>query len=522
MKKSRVHHVIHVWTTSLFWWISEFTRILKWKGILGSILCFLGPALQVNSILIVLSYSSWLSSNEVRSYFGMSLVPRESPALMFFVASVVLILLLTAGFMQWLGYTLLLKSRFFVERSLVRLLLAFFENNYYIPSLKFKSFSNHSRKLLQVLRSEVRIAGRVSLSLHLALSDMFLVIISSASLIWISPFLSFLISPVLTISAIYIARTGRMAAQTSVCYTDIAPLVSSEFRNNLGYRNSSSLVDTHPFSSSLDLFFRMLNAKTDSGLISDTCLAVLVFFILCLLGPGGPAAQTGWQMLVGYLIALRFFQTYTRKLITKLSVWNRFYPRMIKLKTYLENISQSPAVPNATFYEINLLSTRGSHHMIRLERGVILPVFLSFSLSPTTLFGLAKSLMWNKSSTYSFLLNAVLVEDTIENAFQRARLLDKWIIVIPPKFHGQYNDYVDLEPCNDFMFVFVYSDIKDFDFLNSRFLVLLKSPDSFGSGVVCYEFSKSLLSLPKASKPVNLNTVNLSDAVDEDWDAEDE
>ena len=157
-----------------------------------------------------------------------------------------------------------------------------------------------------------------------------------------------------------------------------------------------------------------------------------------------------------------------------------------------------------------------------LERGVILPVFLSFSLTPTTLFGLAKSLMWNKSSTYSFLLNAVLVEDTIENAFHRARLLDKWIIVIPSKFHRQYNDYAGLEPFNDFMLIFAYSDIKDFDFLNSRFLILLKSPDSFGSGVVCYEFSKSLLSLPKASKTVNLNTVNLGNAADEDWDTEDD
>ena len=175
------------WSSTVGWWIAESIRILAWRGIVGAGLGLAGPVLQFAALLLVLGYASWLATNEPHTYFGVQWIPRESQRLLVLVAVATATMLIIAAGVRWFGAIIMLKSRLRIEKAVGERVVELAEIDFFLSGQGDESGLLRTGDVLRLARRDGRAAGRVVVSLYMAMPAVVLSLAAIVALMWIAP-----------------------------------------------------------------------------------------------------------------------------------------------------------------------------------------------------------------------------------------------------------------------------------------------------------------------------------------------
>ena len=310
---------------------------------LAGILCELG------SIFIAVHFARLVENGAPLNIWGHAFIPRESVTLLVFVGLALGLALLAGAALIYSGKSMGCRlSRKYEEFCIRRV--------YNLVQNRELTGQNHvfrtQNELLKQVSLYSRQCGRYFLAM-LELPTPLLYFLISLIAMLIIDLLGFgLIVSLLSISLILLYNINQKAAECFKEYEDKSPKASSEKRRLLKrimYMSTSSdhvakwldwMLLSGAKSKSLDAYEGYLVSTQTSVFLHGIIFAVMISFMLIFLGFRIIIQGHNWGLLLVFLIALRFFLSSLRQLITISNTLSRFSPQLIK---YFEFIAQSPA-----------------------------------------------------------------------------------------------------------------------------------------------------------------------------------
>lgn len=310
----------------------------------------LATVLEINALALVIYYGGLLSKGDTFEYLNYSYVVRDSFVPLIFVAICTFVLLIGSALLTWYSRltTLRLRKKYelFCSRRVLQLISG---GELFFPDSNSKFHSDGV--VIRVARMDSRYCGRIMVALLTSLSPLVIALIACVGLFIIDSFLSSIIVVLLGISAFVMGKIGVAGANASVEIERNQKLTSRAFKRIIQYIKSSStdrtledgwldeqLYTTKPVKSYYRFYENRLRVTEHSQLTSNILLAVGILVITIVLGYQAIASSTGWETLVIYLLALRYALVNVKRIFTKITNINRFYPQ---LRRYLDFINSS-------------------------------------------------------------------------------------------------------------------------------------------------------------------------------------
>lgn len=445
------------WSATVAWLVVESTRILVWRGVVGSMLALIGPVLQISAVVMILAYASWLASGESRMILGTEWVPRESSGALLTVVSVTSAMLVVAAIARWIGAVLMLRSRLRMERVFGESLADRAATEFSIPGIGQESGLLRPGDVIRVARRDGRAAGRVVVSLHMAVPALVLAVAAIVALLWIAPFLTLLLLPVFVLSSWMLAVIGRRGAAASRRLEEATPVATAAIKEALRHPNPSRVFDEDAVRASGEAYLGRLRGTPDSHFVSDLSLAVLVTIILAVLGPGDEA---GWERLVAFLVGLRILQSNLRQLSGRLAGLNRFYPQLHRLRRAMATTDRSKGAATSgdvgTPVSWRIVARDGGGVETRLEPGRRLAVVLPVAWSPLAIGAIARGLTTGPGRARRMLDSTTVADEDLASTIADARRMGRWIVVVPASRLDAEAGPAALPEASDLAFVVVH------------------------------------------------------------------
>lgn len=419
---------LRLWSATLRWWIVEATKILVWRGVVGTTLLLVGQLLQVGAVVMAIAYASWLVVNEPRTFVGVELVPRDSPGLLVGVTLSIAAILLIAATAKWLGAILMLKCRLWIERAIGERVVTTAVEEFRLPGGASRYGMLQSGEVLRLASRDGRAAGRVVRSIHLAVPALVLAIGAMGALFWISTPLTLALLPAFGVSSLALGNISRRAARASMRYEEAAPRAKSAIKHGLEGNDPASVFRGGDFEIAAQAYLSRLRGIPDSHFVTDILLAVLFALILAVLGPGGADGDRGWERIVAYLVGLRVLQANLRQVGGQLAGINRFYPQLRRLQKAL---MPTPARDTKKIERWPIHARGGAGSRIELSRGSRLAVVVPVAWSPLVAGALARGLATSPARARRMLRSMTVATEDLEATVSKARSTGRWIVVVP-------------------------------------------------------------------------------------------
>lgn len=341
-------------------------------------------ALQVNAIALAIWYARALQDGQVITVLGRTYDLRQSLAALVGVGAVASLSLLLSGWLYYLSRTMTLRlSRRYEEFCTRRLLEAFGSRSHVPDSADLPPLTDAT--LMRIARNDVRYCGICLRHVAGLLAPALTAVVAAAVMFSVNVVMSLAILAALGVSLRFMIRANRLGAEHTEALEKKSRPAFEHFRRVLRWQRQTALRkwDGERLQQWLfgdpqvrawqNAYEGRLRVVAASELISTVFFAAAVLLMFLVLGWGILSGRHGWDLLIIYLLALRYAVTNLKTVATRVTSLNRFYHKVRRYRQTLRLLS-TPEPPSAARSESFLVrcerpSLEGSHREWRLSDG---------------------------------------------------------------------------------------------------------------------------------------------------------
>lgn len=342
-------NTFHQYRAVFRWLIVDSVLRFKRESFLILITGFLGISFQILTIGVVLYYAKAMEKGASIDLIFYEFDVRNSIVFLFVCGAVILFFLLLAAWLTFFSKTKSLTFRRKYEEFCSKRIFILFGSSFKIWA-PFEQDFNNDKIISKLARKDARFCGRALWMLMDLVIPFVTFLVSIGALLYINPFLTFLIFILIGISAVFLYRVSTTAAQNTSLMERFSKPANREYLQVIMRQKTiavlspedESWLENNFFSSGapkkfLDAYIGRLKTLEYSRLISNILFAAAVFMILLILGEKTIFERQGWEKLIVYLVALRYMITNVRQINTKITSINRFYPQLKRYFQFLES-----------------------------------------------------------------------------------------------------------------------------------------------------------------------------------------
>lgn len=358
-----------------------------------------GVSFQILTIGVVLYYAKAMEKGTLINVLFYEFNVRTSVVFLLVCGLVILFSLLLAAWLTYFSRTKSLALRRKYEEFCSKRIFILFGSSFktWIP---FEQDFNSDKVISKLARRDARFCGRALWMVMDFVTPFIIFLVSIGALVYINPFLTFLIFVLIGISAVFLYKVSIMAAKNSSLMEKFSKPANKEYLQVIRRQKTIAVssqedetwLENNFFSSGapkkfLDAYMGRLKALEYSHLISNILFAAAVFMILLILGEKIIFEGHGWEKLIVYLLALRYMITNVKQINTKVTSINRFYPQLKRYFQFLdatirlqkkEKGIQPPKYSLLVSVNSRLKGTRDSFDIKEGNRiGIVCPVVLN-------------------------------------------------------------------------------------------------------------------------------------------------
>ena len=400
-------------------WISA-DSILRypWKCTTIVATGIIATALEINAIALVMYYGRLLSDGDSLDLMGTLYEARSSFSLLIAIAIATFLSLLCSALLTWYSRLSTLRLRKIYELFCSKRALETISGGNLFP------LDNQGNPLAdsfinRITRMDARYCGRIMVAVLTGLAPLVIVLVACIGLFVIDPILSLGIMVLLGVCGATMWQIGISGAKASNEVEKNQKATSRVYKQSLGLFKSSSIdtasdsdwVDRNVFddegvSSFYKYYEKRLRVTEHSQLSSNLLLALSVFAIIIVFGNQAITQNTGWEQLIIYLLALRYALVNVKKIFTKITNINRFYPQLRRYLDFIKHVEKTDC-KNTNEVEIKapIKTIPNSLSAITLAEGVTLAVIWDYPISTPSTFSLFVKLTGNKVQAKSIVGN---------------------------------------------------------------------------------------------------------------------
>ena len=361
----------------------------------------IATVLEINAIGLVFYYGGLLSDGDSLDLMGTLHEARSSFSLLIAISIATFLSLLCSALLTWYSRLSTLRLRKIYELFCSKRALETISGGNLFP------LDNQGNPLAdsfinRITRMDARYCGRIMVAVLTGLAPLVIALVACIGLFVINPTLSLGIMVLLGVCGATMWRIGITGAIASNEVEKNQKATSRVYKQSLALFKSSSTdtasasdwVDRNVFddegvSSFYKYYEKRFRVTEHSQLSSNLLLTLSVFAIILVFGYQAITQNTGWEQLIIYLLALRYALVNVKKIFTKITNINRFYPQ---LRRYLDFIKHVEKIDCKNSIEVEIKTTNptipNSLSALTLTEGVTVAVIWDYPISTLSTFSL--------------------------------------------------------------------------------------------------------------------------------------
>lgn len=323
----------------------------------------LGVGFQIAAFATLLLYAQHFSADDPVNIAGQTFSAKDSLELLV-LTSVVLsaLLLISVFFIYYSKRSAIKMARLYEEYCAERifLLLSYGYKKYQTSNNNVDSY------ILQLTRSDSRIAGRVLRRLLYTVTPTITFIASTIALFYLEMILTLLLTLFSAIIFFLQYRISIRASHHSKRFENLSSKSGEKYREVIkdikylsvpgrGSVKAKKLFSTNIVSRQLDAYEGRLGAVELSRFMSGIFMALVVGGILLVMGSEIINEGEGWARVLVYVIALRFAMFSMQAFFSSITSINRFYPQLHRYYSFIKSFTddnQKKSVKKISDYKI--------------------------------------------------------------------------------------------------------------------------------------------------------------------------
>lgn len=387
----------------------------RWKGEAGAALAagVIGVGFQVAVFGLVIYYARHFSGGEAITLLGVNRDPRSSVGLLVAGGAIIVALLSLAVACNYYSRRTIVRLGRKYEETCAKRILCLLADGGDLLSAKSRDKDVESY-LLQLARSDSRIAGRVLRKVLILIIPGTTLVVATVVLVYLEAALTTLLAALGCVFLFYQYRVSRKAAEHSLRFEKLASAVGQEYKSVVqryrhipwaesGDKSVMGMFEKGPVRKQLDAYEGRLRAVEDSRLVSGMFMAVGIGVIVVVMGGAIIHQGAGWGRLLVYVVALRFAMVNVQVVFSSITTINRFYPQMRRYMMFVQSASsgdreQYPPVREHTLHapdKVEEESLEGDVVEFPARPGSVLAMVTPNGLNRYTLAGLC----WDLAET---------------------------------------------------------------------------------------------------------------------------
>ncbi|MCK4911324.1 MAG: ABC transporter ATP-binding protein, partial [Thermodesulfovibrionales bacterium] len=406
---SRLKEQIYRYAEVSSWLIRD--SAWRFKGLVILVLAteFIGLGVHVSSVGFALYYAKAIQAGGLIEKFGYSIDPRTSIELLFSVAVIVMLSLAVASTLIYISGIINLKLRWRYHKFCAIRVLERMDAN-----LRYRGQEGQridSDMLMKLVRVDSKSVGKILFMFTGMIVPSLASAVALAALFYLLPLLTVVLAAMMSVFIVFLYKVNIKGANSTMNRERYAPISGKEikdvFRRILyssiplpkqGAWMQQKLFNRGATKKFFDAYEGRLKAPLSSTLVNDILLAGTLFVIIMMIGSKIITSGSGWGELAIYVVALQYALVNIKKATLKITVINRFYPRM---KRYFNFLSlNEPTGPVEPLEEVDIIvgpePIGGSLDALSPRKGSVTCVISPEPPSRATLGLLFERMLWDR------------------------------------------------------------------------------------------------------------------------------
>ncbi len=297
----------------------------------------LGISSQIIAILLLFKFLKDerlpMALEKVLNFLGISYFESDFQRCLELVAIVTFFLLAVSTFGNYFYQKYTIRMSNMVEKKLILKLIFLCQKNNLFIIRKIQGVS-YKNTIIRCVLADSRAVNRFLQVATTAFIPIATLLVSLFFLVYLNWHVSLMMLPVILLYGIGIFRVNDAAIKGSHRFDVVSSLVRKKISNSLYQNIQFSSIDS--LNDYINSYFELVIVPHRSSFVNDFIIALILSLIpFAMLVNSDGVNHENIAKTLAYLIALRYVAGYLKQFSAKLSIMNRFYPQISRLKEFL-------------------------------------------------------------------------------------------------------------------------------------------------------------------------------------------